>query len=728
MKKFSKILSWVLVVALTLSIVPFTASASATNARTLTITQGQTLGEINNAIQSALEEMAASGGTLTITGAKTNVYGGISFSIPVGVTLVWDATYQTIDLHDDFHWGLLHINNEEIAIDYYTRLATDVYAEVRAEAAAQAAEALAVLEDTITELEEALDALEDAVAELEEALDELDDLTELEALLDELEALLAEFEKVLAEAATAAEAAEATAEYAYEHIVVDAEVPFEIGGNLVIGANADILALNIFGPIIQQYSEDAVITVNGGTLTANRDAVYEWNWNLVIDTAGDIVVNGGTLNMDVVGGGRLIQARGDIEINSGTLSGSFADGGALIQAGGHSDDDEPVFSSITVNNGTLNGYFGMGFGEMLLSSGKTVINGGVFTAEYALGYHEWGPHSGQFARSGIHVDDEWVDGGITVTGGEFNVDFNGFGDIFNTEGLLEISNVQITAAIGYGGTLLIGGEGVVVTDSVIDVTFFHEEEHGGNVIYAGRQDWDWDTHTFLSVTVGDAVITNSSITAVFNNHGSVVNAYGDVLIENSEVNAVYNNEHHGNDVIRAGGYTWINDAPVMFNEGTVTLNESSVQGTFAGPGSLVAAFGGLTSNNTEIAGTWTNEGHTGHAIDVGMDRGNWEYRGNGHWEFDVQLTAGGDAAINGGSITVSFNGEWSTNAINVRGNLAIRNVAIEAAFAQSGNIIWAQGNLAIGGSTITGGFPNYGQVFHSDGAIAITGTSITVAK
>ena len=88
-----RVLSVLLVTVLFGGILPLgsiTASAASTN---VTITQSQTVAQIQTAIENAINALK-NGGTVTVLGSKTNVDREVELNIPANVTVIWKAKYN----------------------------------------------------------------------------------------------------------------------------------------------------------------------------------------------------------------------------------------------------------------------------------------------------------------------------------------------------------------------------------------------------------------------------------------------------------------------------------------------------------------------------------------------------------------------------------------------------------------------------------------------------------
>ena len=82
-------------------------SVTSINANAVSISQAQTVPEIQNAIQDAINTALATPGvtTVTVTGEKTNASTILRLDVPGGVRVIWQATYRSTSNPAIDVWG-----------------------------------------------------------------------------------------------------------------------------------------------------------------------------------------------------------------------------------------------------------------------------------------------------------------------------------------------------------------------------------------------------------------------------------------------------------------------------------------------------------------------------------------------------------------------------------------------------------------------------------------------
>ena len=223
----------------------------------------------------------------------------------------------------------------------------------------------------------------------------------------------------------------------------------------------------------------AVLTVNGGTFTANSstevsgkltvdDGNYNANGAVTVNNGGSLTVNGGTFTYastsNFVDNGTITINGGEFVVNEG--SGTFRVGGAVNTASFNVDGGKATFNTTTYIATSSNGTFNQSNGETEFN-GDLILGWGNFAGTYNLtgGTLTTNGTAGLWNANGSGISVFNVDGGVANFNRaveSFTIGTGGSSELANEFNLSSGEvNAADTFAVKYGGKLNVDGDGVL---------------------------------------------------------------------------------------------------------------------------------------------------------------------------------------------------------------------------------------------------------------------------
>jgi len=374
-------------------------------------------------------------------------------------------------------------------------------------------------------------------------------------------------------------------------------------------------------------------TYTGGT-TLNNGTLF-----LQGATAGDIVINGGTLQM----GSNVISNSASVTLNGGTMSvlGAVDTVGTVILNGGtltSTTGGLAAANGFVFNSGTLAGT--LAAGNVTVASGTTRIDGNNRLASNST----LTISSGQLTLNGTQTINKLVMNGGTLDGA-FTI---------NATGGFEISAGTITANLG--------GDGAITKNDAGTLTL------GGTGSYSGGIVLNAGTISLVSASgLGTGALTqaNGGSLLLIDTTGTVSNAL-----------SVYNVQ--ASQTVTLGGAITVNNATFDVEDGETLTLSNSINGT-----------GGVTKNGTGtlvLSGSNTYSGAT--VVNAGvLEAANAN-----------ALGANASVTVNGGSLLVST--DDALNGKNLALASAASGNGTAASLVFSGTYNGAAGSLTLNENSI----------------------------
>jgi hypothetical protein len=475
------------------------------------------------------------------------------------------------------------------------------------------------------------------------------------------------------------------------------------------------------GPEIMTFSDDCLITINGGFCH-----IFGWKGTVKVN-GGDITgitggtgqptveIHGGKISGDIyVPYGNFIMYGGEINgsvsaesavIYNGRISrspdyysaysyGIYAAGDVIIHNGEITNSSHAVYSggNITIYNGTFTGneYGGVDAG------GTLTISGGTFTGN-GRGYSSSGSLDTWAAAAGNDV----VISGGTFTGNRSGVFFRKSFDL--SGGLIRDNETDIT----------VGHETVYNTDTLLYETtrgvFTLDAAFTAKAAY--RPDWNWAVSGDFTMTAGQARSVNilganpgsydaTRLGGIFTLNGGKISGQLNgslVTIGNEAVFTMNSGEISGNTLPANAGYGTESNGVTVLKGGLFTLNNGLIKNN-EGYGVSVTD-GVFTMTGGEISG---NDGYV-------LLRTSSIYDPDYYARFN--LSGGAINNNSAGGINV-----WPGSVFTMTGG-GIENNA--------GSGVDNQGTFTMSGGTISGNTAENGGGIHNNGKFTLSGGTIS---
>lgn len=456
-------------------------------------------------------------------------------------------------------------------------------------------------------------------------------------------------------------------------------------------------------------AEGSRVTVNDGTFHASvvgGSVAHRYNGNnsIMVEDNGStsVVINGGTFSPSQ---SNLADSKGGINLSAAVIGGGLAYGGGSSVLGSR---DNPVTSSVTINDGTINGK---------IVAGSAAVNG---------------------STAMIHGNSQ-----LTVSGGTLNNDLIGGSFAENAYVPQEGYSLNITGDTGVSmsaGTL----DGEVIGGSYLRANGTGKVANSSVAISGGRQAAQDNKKAQYVIGGNKAMAYSGSTTTVVVKETSSVSISGkDTLVADGAV--------LGGGLAKA---TDTGKATSTVNNSLVSVKDGTLAGVIGGgmaetysikeggfaksevTGASSVAISGGTINQIQFGAVDANDGALDAAI-VGGGMANDANSTATVGSTNVTISAGtilgkvvaGGAAVNGGSSTVTNDTSLTMTGGKVDGDL------IGGGFVDMNN---ATDNVAnVGGSTyitVSGGslvdaeIIGGGSVRNANGTANVKDTYVTVTK
>ena len=457
-------------------------------------------------------------------------------------------------------------------------------------------------------------------------------------------------------------------------------------------------------------AEGSRVTVNDGIFHASvvgGSVAHRYNGNnsIMVEDNGStsVVINGGTFSPSQ---SNLADSKGGINLTAAVIGGGLAYGGGSSVLGSR---DNPVTSSVTINDGTINGK---------IVAGSAAMNG---------------------STAMIHGNSQ-----LTVSGGTLNNDLIGGGFAENAYVPQEGYSLNITGDTGVSmsaGTL----DGEVIGGSYIRATGTGKVANSSVAISGGQQAAQDNKKAQYVIGGNKAMAYSGSTTTVVVEETSSVSISGkDTLVADGAV--------LGGGLAKA---TDTGKATSTVNNSLVSVKDGTLAGVIGGgmaetysikeggfaksevTGASSVAISGGTINQIQFGAVDANDGALDAAI-VGGGMANDANSTATVGSTNVTISAGtilgkvvaGGAAVNGGSSTVTHDTSLTMTGGEVDGDL------IGGGFVDMNNATDNEANVGgstyitvSGGSLVDAEIIGGGSVRNATGEANVTGdTHVTVTK
>jgi large repetitive protein len=386
----------------------------------------------------------------------------------------------------------------------------------------------------------------------------------------------------------------------------------------------------------------ATLTVDAGaTLTA--EGVYQTN-------AGTIDIDGGTLTLNISGGG-YITNRGIINISGGSLNMSSNElevnnsgtinvsGGTFISGGGYGYQFiNSSTGKINETGGTVSigGYSGSGSTSFsfqnygtITNSGSIEVSGGYAYFNNCIGLDGLGSYKTSFTNN--------AGGTIFVTGGQISIGgFSGYAgagyvsgtwyNTFTNEGTIDATGGKISVSSYSTSGTVIANDGTITAGGGASVALNIQGNYAGGIVNSntGTIDANGGNIALNATNASGSYITNSGTIEAFDAGNIQVNSnsgyngftsnytlftnYGTIDAAGGDI-AIVVNSSSWDDAVNAD----------FFNDNTITAAgggyvDLSIQGSYAGYisniGAISADGGDITLNATNASGSYVTNNET----------------------------------------------------------------------------------------------------------------------
>lgn len=459
-------------------------------------------------------------------------------------------------------------------------------------------------------------------------------------------------------------------------------------------------------------AEGSRVTVNDGTFHASvvgGSVAHRYNGNnsIMVEDNGStsVVINGGTFSPSQ---SNLADSKGGINLSAAVIGGGLAYGGGSTVLG---SSDNPVTSSVTINDGTINGK---------IVAGSAAMNG---------------------STAMIHGNSQ-----LTVSGGTLNNDLIGGGFAENAYLPQEGYSLNITGDTGVsmsGGTL----DGEVIGGSYIRATGTGKVANSSVAISGGRQAAQDNKKAQYVIGGNKAMAYSGSTTTVVVEETSSVSISGkDTLVADGAV--------LGGGLAKA---TDTGKATSTVNNSLVSVKDGTLAGVIGGgmaetysikeggfaksevTGASSVAISGGTINQIQFGAVDANDGALDAAI-VGGGMANDANSTATVGSTNVTISAGtilgkvvaGGAAANGGTTTVKGDTFLSMTGGTVKddlvgGNLVDGSASTNTTFAQASDVKGST-HVSLTGGNIDGEIVGGSYVRNANATANVEGdTYVTVS-
>ena len=459
-------------------------------------------------------------------------------------------------------------------------------------------------------------------------------------------------------------------------------------------------------------AEGSRVTVNDGTFHASvvgGSVAHRYNGNnsIMVEDNGStsVVINGGTFSPSQ---SNLADSKGGINLSAAVIGGGLAYGGGSTVLG---SSDNPVTSSVTINDGTINGK---------IVAGSAAMNG---------------------STAMIHGNSQ-----LTVSGGTLNNDLIGGGFAENAYLPQEGYSLNITGDTGVsmsGGTL----DGEVIGGSYIRATGTGKVANSSVAISGGQQAAQDNKKAQYVIGGNKAMAYSGSTTTVVVEETSSVSISGkDTLVADGAV--LGGGLAKATDTSKAT--STVNNSLVSVKDGTLAgvigggmaETYSIKEGGFAKSevtGASSVAISGGTINQIQFGAVDANDGALDAAI-VGGGMANDANSTATVGSTNVTISAGtilgkvvaGGAAANGGTTTVKGDTFLSMTGGTVKddlvgGNLVDGSASTNTTFAQASDVKGST-HVSLTGGNIDGEIVGGSYVRNANATANVEGdTYVTVS-